>query len=428
MIYFRSTAETILLSILASVAPESMVRRHVRIAAEKLLIDHQEVDFYGRKLVCLGAGKASARMAQALAHIIERGYDAGSLTSPDGYVVGAPGCVARAAGHPLPDKRSVIAASEALDIAQVWSKRDPLVFGMISGGTSALWCVPREGVTLEQKIETGNWLLASGLPINKINTIRRRLSAIKGGQLARALNGVEAHILVLSDVPDDTRLDIVGSGPFYPDSSSNEEALSYLTEAELPPPAWLADLIRTAPALPDSSTFANVHHYQIGSNRDAVVAAALKAAENGLHPIIQDEPLVGEAREVGIKLARQVMGADVHRPTCWIYGGETTVTLSDNPGRGGRNQEMALAFAIEAAGKENVALLAFSTDGVDGMSDAAGAYVHGATMNRIHEAQMDACDYLERNDSYTALSAAGALLYTGPTGTNVADVAVVITK
>ncbi len=421
----RSQADQIVLSTLAAIAPEELIPRRISRYGDHLLIDEHEIPIRDRPVVCLGAGKAASRMAQALAHVLGRPFDDGVLATPDGHVGGAPGCSSHAAGHPLPDERSLLAATAALERARHWASRDALVLGVLSGGASALWCLPRAGLTLDQKREAGQWLLASGLPIGKVNTIRRRLSAIKGGRLAEALGGVETHVFVLSDVPGNTHLHVVGSGPFHADPTDNEQALAALHEASLAPPAWLEQALREAPPRPDYSCFTRVRHHQIGSNRDAMVAAAKRAAHLGYRPEFLDRPLTGEAAQVGRELASLARSVRRTTPACLVFGGETTVTLSGEAGQGGRNQELALAFSLAIEGSANLALLAFSTDGIDGHSNAAGAFVDGHTVERMRKHGLRPEEYLTRHDSFTALAAADALVITGPTSTNVADVTMV---
>jgi len=421
----RSQTEQIVLATLAAVAPEVLIPRHFSRYGDRLSIDEHEVDIRGRPIICLGAGKAASRMAQTLAHALGRPFDSGILATPDGHIGGAPGCSSYAAGHPVPDERSFTAATAAMDHARAWRGRDPLVLGVLSGGASALWCLPREGLTLARKREAGQWLLASGLPIDKMNTIRRRLSGIKGGRLAAAMRGAEIHVFVLSDVPEGHNLDVIGSGPFHPDPTDIDDALAALQEARVPPPDWLEQAIREAPPKPDAAAFARVLHHQVGSNRDAMVAAARKVAQLNFQPVFQDRPLTGEAAEVGRQLADAVRDLPHDRPACLVFGGETTVTLSAVAGRGGRNQEMALAFSLAIADRPNVSLLAFSTDGVDGVSNAAGAFVDGDTVALMRRRNIDPEQYLARHDSYHALAAADALIVTGPTSTNVADLALV---
>jgi hydroxypyruvate reductase len=421
----RSQAEQIVLATLAAVAPETLIPRHFSRYGDQLMIKDTEILIRQRPIICLGAGKAASRMAQTLSHVLGQPFDDGVLATPDGHVGGAPGCLSYAAGHPLPDERSMVAAAAAMDRAQHWAERNPLVLGVLSGGASALWCLPRPGLTLEQKREAGQWLLASGLPIDKMNTIRRRLSAIKGGRLAAAMRGAEIHVFVLSDVPEGQRLDVVGSGPFHPDPTDIEQALAALREAQIPPPSWLERAVAEAPPKPEPAAFARVRHHQVGSNRDAMVAAARKVSQLGFQPAFYDQPLVGEAADVGRQLAELARLVTHERPIALVFGGETTVTLSTTAGRGGRNQEMALAFSLALEGREGLSLLAFSTDGIDGQSNAAGAFVDGRTARRIRDRGLDPAGHLAGHDSYHALAAADALILTGPTSTNVADVALV---
>ena len=342
----------------------------------------------------------------------------------------------RVAGHPLPDKRSERAGKDILDLVRSLTREDLLIVVM-SGGASSLLVAPIEPVPLSAKQKTTNLLLRSGASIQEINAIRKHLSAIKGGRLAEATSATIIG-LALSDVLGDD-LSIIGSGPTAPDSSTFQQAKSvfrtYGLWKGIPSSVrgYIEKGIRGAvpeTPKPRSPLFRRVHNHVIGNNAVAVERMATTADALGFHPVVLSTTLTGEAREVGRMvgtLAKNVhaSGSPLPGPVCFIWGGELTVTLTGKS-KGGRAQEFALSAAQEIAGLRNVIVAGFGTDGTDGPTDVAGAVVDGQTVARAKKKGLDAATILKRHDSYSFFKRAGGHIISGPTGTNVNDIYLLI--
>lgn len=425
---------------LASVDPSSAMRRRLRIEEERLRIGTHEFDLpEAGKIVVVGGGKASGRMAEVLEEMLGDRLAGGVVNVPDGMA--SQHRLRRIklveAGHPLPTEASVRGAGEMMDLVGGLGHRD-LVICLLSGGGSALVTLPAEGISLEDLRETTQLLLKSGAAIHEMNAVRKHLSRIKGGQLARAAHPARVITLLVSDVVGD-RLDTIASGPTYPDPTTFSDALAVIEKYGLAgrvPEAVLDRLKLGAEGRlpetpkPGEKYFLNAFYEIIASNADAVRAAAGVGRSRGLNVSILTTTMQGEAREVGSKLAsvaKDVMraGKPVQRPALLISGGETTVTVRGE-GVGGRNQELVLSASMGISGLRCVAIASFSTDGVDGPTEAAGALADGFTMERARELNLDPEAYLERNDSYSFFEELGDLLVTGPTGTNVMDLACLI--
>jgi hydroxypyruvate reductase len=328
------------------------------------------------------------------------------------------------AGHPLPDENSVRGARRVVDLAQRATARD-LFLCLISGGGSALLTLPVPDLDVADLRALTETLLRAGATIHEVNTVRKHLSQVKGGQLARLVAPASCVTLVLSDVVGDA-LDVIASGPTAPDRSTRADARAVLARYHL---SDRAPLLRETPK-PGDTLFEGVQHVVVGSNRLAARAAVEEAEGRGYRALLLGTYVEGEAREVGrvtAALAKSVraQGDPIAPPACLVWGGETTVTVRGE-GAGGRNQELALAAALALEGWAGVLLMALATDGVDGPTDAAGALVTGETAAAAREAGLDARAFLARNDSYHFFERAGGLIRTGPTGTNVNDLLVVL--
>jgi len=336
-------------------------------------------------------------------------------------------------GHPIPDARSLHAGERVLEFVSSLHEDDTLVC-LISGGGSALVTAPYEGISLEDMQSLTALLLSSGARIDEINTLRRHLDRIKGGGLARATKA-KIVSLILSDVIGNP-VEAIASGPTAPDPTTGEDALAILQKYNLenPVPISIIQTLESGSKLPDFQQQAvgpqNPQNIIIGDNGLAARAALEQAKSEGFHAEILTNELQGEAREVGYELAHdlRVSISGKTRPFCLIAGGETTVTLRHSSGqaikgrgKGGRNQELALAAVNELAGLKDVLLIALATDGDDGPTDAAGAVVTGDSARRAESLGLRAADHLSRNDAYPFFDALGDLLKTGPSGTNVND-------
>jgi glycerate 2-kinase len=327
-------------------------------------------------------------------------------------------------------------AAGARGIAQIAAAAGPgdLVLCLVSGGASALLPLPAEGITLEEKQSVTRLLLASGANIHEINAVRKHLSLIKGGQLARLAAPAAVEALLLSDVIGDD-LDVIGSGPAAPDASTFAGAVAILQKFNLMDrlPASVKSRLEQGvrgeieeTPKPGDPLFARVRNVVVGSNRLALTAAARKARELGYRTLVLASGVQGETRDIAgmhAAIAHEIVDSSepVRPPACIITGGETTVTLKGE-GLGGRNQEFVLAAALGIAGLDNVVVFSAGTDGSDGPTDAAGAVADGNTLARNSEAQR----FLDRNDSYHYFEPLGDLIKTGPTNTNVMDVRIVL--
>ena len=365
-----------------------------------------------RPVTLLAMGKAAAPMAKGAAAALRAQLAGGLVITRAGYVeAGLPEQLAiLEAGHPLPDARSLTAGEAAMELVRNLPAEHRLLV-LTSGGTSALVEALPEGIGLDDLIRLNAWLVGSGLSIAAMNRIRQSLSRIKGGGLARLLRGQPAINLLISDVPGDDPA-VIGSGPFYPTPSSGPE---------IEVPDWVRELQQRAGPVREVSGVRKVEHHIIANNRFACEEAATTAQQAGLTATVHGRPLEGEAEAVAHWLVEELdrLPAGLH-----VWGGETTVRLPPNPGRGGRNQQLALAVAWRLAGREDILLLAAATDGADGSSEDAGALVDGGTLRRGVEEGLDAADCLARADAGRFLEASGDLVHTGPTGTNVMDLVI----
>lgn len=418
--------------------PEAAVLRHLRLDGRTLVAGRRRyaLDRFGRVYV-VGAGKASAAMARAVERLLGRRIVAGLVNVKYGHRAPLQRIELNECGHPVPDAAGVEGAERIAGLAER-AGADDLLIAVISGGGSALAPAPAAPVTLEEKQATTRLLLACGASIHEINAVRKHISRLKGGQLARLAWPATVLCLMLSDVIGDD-LDVIASGLTAPDASTFASARAILARYELldrVPPAVRARIeagargeIAETPKAGDP-VFARVHNLVVGSNALAVEAAARRARALGYRTLVLSTMIEGETRDVArvhAAIAREIAatGRPLKRPACLISGGETTVTLRGD-GLGGRNQEFALAAAMDIAGLDNVLLLSGGTDGTDGPTDAAGALATGATIGRARAAGLDAADFLARNDSYHFFEPLGDLLKTGPTNTNVMDVRLIL--
>jgi glycerate 2-kinase len=378
----------------------------------------------------VGAGKASGAMAAAAEATLGDIIADGLVVVKDGYRAPTHRITLVEAGHPVPDARGEAAARRIRAIAEACGA-DDLLLVLVSGGGSALTPAPVPPITLADKQAMTRLLLAAGANINQLNAVRKHCSLLKGGQLARAAAPARVHALLLSDVIGDP-LDVIASGPTAPDVSTFAEARAILARFDLlaRAPASIVDRLERGmrgevpeTPKPDDPIFRHVTNTVIGNNALVVDAAAARARALGYTPHVLTRSLEGEARKVAeelVALARQVGRGPVAAPACLIAGGETTVTVRGK-GAGGRCQEFGLAAALALEGQDGVVALAAGTDGTDGPTDAAGAVVDGGSARRARERGLDPRPSLDTNDSNRALAAAGDLVVTGPTNTNLLD-------
>jgi glycerate-2-kinase len=417
---------------LNAVDARQAVGRAISRNGEELVIGRRRYDLRRyERVVVLGAGKATASMAQAVEQRLGSWLNDGFVVVKHGHVVPTRRIVVAEAGHPVPDRSGQRAAAKLCDMAAELSRHDLLIV-LLSGGASSLLPAPVPGITLTDKQRTTQELLRCGASIREVNTVRKHLSRLKGGRLAESTKATIVT-LILSDVLGDD-LSAIASGPTVPDPTTYQDAVAILKHYRIwraVPQSVRRHLDRGCQGLasetpkPGSSLFRRVHHHIVGSNAAAVMAVVRAAREMGLRTLVHTPVLTREARDEGQRfgaLAKNIVRVDkpLPRPCCVVAGGETTVTVTGK-GIGGRAQEFASSAALEIAGLAKVWVVAIGTDGTDGPTDAAGAVIDGNTVARAQRLSVDLKGALKRHNTYPALKRLDQLIVTGPTGTNVND-------
>ena len=433
---YRDAIRAVQQAALAAVDPEGAVLRHVTRSGDRLTVGGRVYDLAAIDRVwVVGGGKAAPAMVAALHGLLGERLSGGLVVTKYGHAdprhpTGPVDAIE--AGHPIPDQAGVEGTQRMADLLAGATERD-LVLAVLSGGGSALLVLPAPGLTLTDLQDTTDLLLRSGATIVELNAVRKHLSQIKGGGLARLAGRAPVVSLILSDVVGDP-LDVIASGPTAPDPTTFAEAWAvverYGLVERLPEgtrrhlQAGLDGDLPDTPK-PDDPLFERVHNLLVGNNRLAAEAAVEVARANGLNALLLSTYIEGEARQVArvaAALAKEMVahGRPAPLPACLVWGGETTVTVRGQ-GKGGRNQELALAAALALEGLPQVLLVALGTDGTDGPTDAAGAVATGKTINRARSLGLDPVAHLENNDAYPFFHALNDLILTGPTGTNVND-------
>jgi glycerate 2-kinase len=428
---------------LSAVDPSKILKERIRIEKGRLRIrmeEKSEIVFdlnTFNKIFIVGTGKASNSMAQAIEEIFEDRITKGVITTKYGHLLPLKKTEVFEAGHPIPDQKGYEGAKKVQSLLKESGPKDLVIF-LLSGGGSALLPFPADGIELKEKQKVTQLLLDCGADIKEINTIRKHISQMKGGWLARWAHPSTVIGLILSDVVGD-QLDVIGSGPTVPDLSTFEEAWEILKKYDL--------LSEIAPSIqkhlqlgregrvketpkPGDVVFEKVYNSLIGSNILALFSAEKEATSLGFNTLILSSSIVGETREAArfhTAIAKEVIssGNPIPKPACILSGGETTVTIKGN-GLGGRNQEFALAGALEISGIEKVVLLSGGTDGTDGPTDATGAVADHTTIHRAESIGLNPKAHLENNDAYPLFQKLGDLLVTGPTHTNVMDIRILL--
>ena len=405
------------------------VTRHLRLAPESLQVGSRAVPLHpASRIFVIALGKAATTMSSAASALLANRLYAGVVTLARHGVERMahpletelpPQLRLIAAEHPLPDAGSLRAGQSAAELLAETETRD-LVLALISGGGSALMELPLPGIDLADLQALNRTLISSNAPIQEINTVRKAISRLKAGGLARMAAPARVVGLILSDVVGD-QLSFVASGPTVLQRRSSDQARKVLERYALwkEIPASVQDALEAADA--PRATARRPINLLVGSNRQVVKSAAKRASSLGFAPRTITLSMRGEARMLGERMARRLSRATPG--ACLLMGGESTVTLRGR-GLGGRNQELALSAALALENTQHAALLAIGTDGVDGPTDAAGAIVHGGTASIIRAAGIDPEEALQDNNAYPALNAAEALIRTGPTGTNLNDVVI----
>jgi glycerate 2-kinase len=388
------------------------------------------------RITVIGAGKASTSMAFEVERILDDNIDDGLVVTKYNFRSELKKIIILEASHPLPDKNGIEASKKIVEICKN-AKEDDLIIYLISGGASSLLPYPADNITLEDKIKTTELLLRAGASIQELNTVRKHISAIKGGQLAKYVYPATIINLIISDVVGD-QLDAIGSGVTVPDRTTFEDSwnviIKYNIENKIPHSVnnYLHDGIEgKAPETPKPGNpiFKNVCNLIIGNNGLALSAIKNAAEERGYNAKIISPTLEGEAKDAGKFIAQiaKEYSLSEKKPVCLIYGGETTVTVKGN-GKGGRNQELCLSTAVEIEGMKNITFLSGGTDGNDGQTEAAGAICNGSTIERAKELGLDALKFLNSNDSYNFFNKLEDLIITRPTNTNVMDIQIVLLR
>ncbi|MEM3769804.1 MAG: glycerate kinase [Candidatus Bathyarchaeia archaeon] len=421
-----------------AVDPKSIIKSKLRLKGSILHVDGHAFNLKKFKNVyVIGGGKASGSMVEALEEILGDKITSGLVNIPKESKHKTSIIRLHRASHPIPDESGVEGTRKMLEIAEKASEED-LIICLISGGGSSLMPMPRGEITMADKRQITEDLLKCGATINEINTVRKHISEFKGGWLAKKAYPATILNLILSDVLGDP-LDFIASGPTVPDSTTFSDAIKVLKKYRLwdRAPISIKKVLtdgekRLIPETPkaDDEAFERVFNVIIGNNRAASLAACEILKSEGLNSLLLTSLLEGEARHIGTvlaSLAREISasGNPVKKPAGIVAGGETTVTVTGK-GKGGRNQEIALAAALKIRGLEGVVIASLSTDGVDGPTDAAGAIADGKTIARAEALGLRAENFLTDNNSYSFFSQLGDLILTGPTGTNVNDVSVII--
>lgn len=439
----KRMAKAIFSKALTAVDPSNILKDRIRIQRDRLSIKMEgdsekvfDLDAFD-KIFVVGSGKASSAMAQTIEEIFGDRLTKGVITTKYGHLLPLKKIKIIEAGHPIPDQKGYEGAKRIQRLLKESGPKDLVIF-LLSGGGSALLPFPASHIDLKEKQEATQLLLDCGADIKEINTIRKHISMIKGGWLAKWAYPSTVIGFILSDVVGD-QLDVIGSGPTVPDHSTFEEAWEILKKYDLLKEISLSiqkqlrsgkeGKVEETPK-PGEVVFEKVYNSLIGSNILALLEAKKEAESLGLNTVILSSSIEGETREAArfhTAVAKEVISSEnpIPRPACILSGGETTVTIKGN-GLGGRNQEFVLAGALEISGIEKVVILSGGTDGSDGPTDATGALADHTTVQRAKNMGMNPKVYLENNDAYSFFQKLGDLLITGPTHTNVMDVRVLL--
>jgi glycerate 2-kinase len=422
--------------------PETILSQKIKLNGSELRVDSVRLDLSKfERILVIGGGKASAKMALAIESILGKRITGGIVNIPDYLRPWPKSSIVRfrEATHPIPSTKGVDGVRAMLDLVGKPSTKD-LVICLISGGGSSLLPMPLETIRLSDEKNVTNLLLRSGAEIHEINTVRKHISAIKGGRLAQKLFPATVLSLIISDVVGD-RLDAIASGPTVPDSTTYSDTKNILLKYNL----WnkVCKRVRATITLgesnrsyetpkPHSKIFKHVFNILVATNKQSCLAASERLTKLGYKTLILSTHIQGEAKDVG-KVYAAILSdmlansLPIPAPAAIVGGGETTVTLTGD-GKGGRNQELALSAAFGIDGLPSAVIASMGTDGVDGPTDAAGAIADGQSLERARRFKMDPSHFLEGHNSYNFFKKLGDLIMTGPTGTNVNDIMILATK
>jgi Putative glycerate kinase len=435
----RINAERIFLSGVRSVMPEKLISRNMSVDGSVLKIGDLSFSFKDiRNIYVIGAGKASAAMGHYVENILGNRITEGHIVVKYGYSCKLRKIKVTEAGHPIPDLNGITATRDILRIARQGAEND-LVICLISGGGSALMADLPEGFLPEELVIVNNLLIRSGASINEINTVRKHLSEVKGGQLVRAIWPAASVSLILSDVAGNP-LDVIASGPTVPDSTTFGEALKILSDYQLTNDITLPVLnylkegekgIRSETPKPGDPLFTKTFNILAGTNLIALEAAKETAIDLDYNTFIIESEMRGDVEHLAQSIVDTALcyknNNEIKKPVCLLYGGEPTIKVTGE-GLGGRNQHLALSAAIKLQNKPGITILSAGTDGTDGPTKAAGAVVDSDTMHLALSIDIDPEKYLSEFDSFNFFKKTGGQIITGPTFTNVMDLVVVIVE
>jgi glycerate 2-kinase len=434
----KAAARTIFAEAVKAADPNLGIKKFVKMLGDDIYIDGEIYPkSIFKKVIVIGGGKASARMGQAIEEILGDRISDGWINTKDGHGIPLKRITVHECGHPVPDERGISGTRRIINLLKS-ADSETLVICLLSGGGSALMPAPVDGITLGEKQDVTRLLLASGAAIDELNAVRKHLSVLKGGGMAKLAAPARLHVLILSDVIGD-KLDTIASGPAVSDPSTFKDCIDICTRygiiEKLPPSVLQRFILGTEGKISETAkegdeSLAMARNTLIGNNSMSVQAAVKKASELGFNTLVLSTVLEGEAKEVGTvfaAIASEIIssGNPIKSPACVIGGGETTVTVRGG-GKGGRNQEMALQAADRISSLSDAVFLSGGTDGTDGPTDAAGGVVDNETKNTGIKKGLNLHSYLKENDSYHYLQKVESLLMTGPTGTNVMDVQILL--
>ncbi len=434
----REKAKSIFFASLKGADPKLCVKRFLMVENGYILAGDLRKKLNGiNKILVVGAGKASALMAQATEEVLGDEIDSGAVVSKTGYQAPLKKIKLYFGGHPYPDENGVKGTQTIIQTVSEAGEND-LIISLFSGGGSSLLVSPFDGISLEDKKRITRLLLECGANIDEINTIRKHISKVKGGRLAKLAYPAQIVSLILSDVIGD-RLDSIASGPTAPDPTTFKDCLEVLFKYKLMDkiPKSIKVFLENNQNKKDCETlkpedlvFEKVKNIIVGSNLSALKEAQRKAKELDFNTLMLSSTISGDTRKAALEHAELARRIKVEKkivppPACVISGGETTVEVKGK-GLGGRNQEFVLVSAIEIDGLKNVVIASLNTDGTDGPTDAAGAICDGFTVSRAKKKNLDPREYLDQNDSYHFFQQLGDLIKTGPTNTNVMDIHIIL--
>ncbi len=430
--HYRNHAKEIYAVAVAAVQPAALLPQYLQLNGNVLQAGNNSIALAENNLYVIGAGKAAAAMAQTTEQLLGHFIQSGFISTKYKHALPLQIIKCIEAAHPVPDENSIKAMQQTIALLQQIKPGDHILC-LLSGGASALWADVPDGIRLEELQQTFQLLLNSGADIAEMNCVRKHISNSKGGQLLRFAPHAHWHTFIISDVPGNN-LETIASGPTSADPTSFTDAWNiiqhYQLEKIIPSSVAqhlqkgiegiIAETIKHGDAL-----LQQTNHYIIGSNETAVQTAAKKATELGYTVFTFPASLQGEAADTAANIVQQAMAYNGIRPACFIYGGETTVTVTGK-GKGGRNQQLALCALQNSTFSNNMTLLAAGTDGTDGPTDAAGAFADNAVIQQALQQKLQPAHFVEQNDAYTFFEQTDGLFITGATQTNVMDIVIVL--